>query len=51
MKKDYEKPNLWILMFEKNGIFTETLYDSLKDGTDDDSTHNEGGDFSGFLNI
>lgn len=51
MKKDYENPNLWILMFEKNGIYTETLYDSLLDGTDDDTTHGEGSDFDDFLNL
>jgi len=48
MKIDYEKPNLWILMFEENAIYTETLYGSLvEDNTKGDL---DTGNLNDFLN-
>lgn len=46
MKIDYEKPNLWILMFKENDIYTETLYGSLvKDNTQGGLDSGDLGDF------
>ena len=46
MKIDYEKPNLWILMFKENDIYTETLYGSLvEDNTQGGLDSGDLGDF------